>query len=184
MKTVKRKGHRQDPTKFRETYNNVDYQDFILNIRNKRLYKMSCSGCGCDRGYKIHNEANRVCIKCHAKKHTKKSQEQKKIYNSIKANINTRFKHRNLEKQEGIFRYLPYTIHDLMKHLQSQFEPWMNWSNHGAYSKHKKTWQIDHIKPDSSFSYLDVKDEQFINSWALDNLRPLDSLENIIKSNK
>lgn len=176
-------GHKQDPTKFRTTYSNVDYQDFILNKRNKRLYKMTCSGCGCDRGFKIHNEANRVCIKCHAKKYTKKSQEQKKIYNSIKANINSRFKHRNLEKQEGIFRHLPYTIHELMKHLESQFEPWMNWDNHGLYSPHKKTWQIDHIKADASFNYKSVQDDDFISSWALENLRPLESLTNILKSN-
>lgn len=180
----KRKGHKQDPTKFRQTYENVDYDDFILNRRNKRLYRMKCLECNSDRGYKIHNEAKRTCLKCHTKRYTKKSSEQKKIYNSMKANINVRFKHRNLSKQEGIFRHLPYTIHELMKHLESLFEPWMNWDNHGTYSKHRKTWQIDHIKPDSSFSYQDVTDKEFLDSWDLSNLRPLESLENIIKSNK
>ena len=178
------KGKSQDPTKFRNTYSNVKYEDFILNKRGKRLYRMECISCNVDRGYKIHNEATRCCIKCHAKKYTKKSPEQKKIYNSMKANINTRFKHRNLQKQDGIFRYLPYTIHDLMKHLESQFESWMSWDNHGLYSPHRKTWQIDHIKADSNFIYSGVTDQQFIDSWALSNLRPLEALENIIKSNK
>lgn len=181
-------GRKQDTSKFRLTYSNVDYLDYKL-VKNKtgklkRHYRMNCIGCGSDRGYKIHNEAKRQCLKCHALKYTKKSKEQKKIYNSMKANINACFKHRNLEKQEGVFRYLPYTIHDLMKHLESQFEPWMNWDNHGPYNKNIKTWQIDHIVPDSSFSYKDTSDKDFIASWSLSNLRPLESLENILKSDK
>jgi mRNA-degrading endonuclease YafQ of YafQ-DinJ toxin-antitoxin module len=181
-------GRKQDSTKFRNTYPNVDYSNFILKMntegKNKRFYKMTCMECGNDRGYKIHTEARRSCLKCHAKRYTKKTKEQKNIYNSMKANINVRFKHRNLLKQEGIFRHLPYTIHDLIKHLESQFEPWMNWENHGLYSPHKKTWQIDHIKPDSAFIYSSVEDKQFIDSWSLDNLQPLESLTNILKSNK
>lgn len=179
----KRKGHKQDPTKFRETYSNVDYTDYILNCRNKRLYKMTCSECSNDRGYKIHNEAKRTCLKCHTKRYTKKSPEQKKIYNSMKANINVRFRQRNLQKQEGIFRHLPYTIHQLMAHLESQFEPWMTWENHGLYSVHRKTWQIDHIKADSHFTYKCPTDQEFLDSWALRNLRPLESMANILKSN-
>lgn len=177
------KGKSQDPTKFRTTQPNVDYTDFTLNKNNKRLYRMKCIKCDGDRGYKIHHEHDRSCLKCHAKKYTKKSIEQKRIYNSMKANINSRFKHRNLEKQEGVFRHLPYTIHELMEHLESQFEPWMNWDNHGLYSPHKKTWQIDHIKADASFNYKSVQDDDFISSWALENLRPLESLTNILKSN-
>jgi hypothetical protein len=158
----------------------------VKNSANKikRHYKMKCLECGVDRGYKIHNEAKRTCLKCHTKRYTKKSPEQKKIYNSMKANINVRFKHRNLLKQEGIFRHLPYTIHDLMKHLEAQFEPWMTWENHGVYSKSKKTWQIDHIKADSSFQYTSVEDIKFQDSWALENLQPLESLTNILKSDK
>lgn len=181
---MKRKGHRQDPTKFRNTYQNVDYCDFILNTRNKRLYKMKCILCGSDRGYKIHNEALRSCLKCHTKKYTKKSKEQKRIYNSMKANMNVRFAARKINKDMGIFRWLPYTLQDLMTHLESQFEPWMTWDNHGVYNPRKRTWQIDHIIPDSSFKYESLTDQGFKDSWALSNLRPLDSMENILKSNK
>lgn len=177
-----------DLTKFRETYQNVDYSDFILKVntesKNKRFYKMTCQECGADRGHKPHFEATRSCLKCHAKRHTKKSPEQKKIYGCMKANINVRFKNRNLTKQAGVFRYLPYTIHDLMKHLESQFEPWMTWDNHGLYSKTKKTWQIDHIIADSNYTYSSPTDKGFLDSWALSNLRPLEAMENILKSNK
>jgi hypothetical protein len=164
----------------------VDYDVFNIYItpegKERRLYKMTCTECGSDRGYKVHNEALRTCLKCHAKRHTKKTKEQKKTYNCMKANINARFKNRNLTKQEGIFRHLSYTIHDLMRHLEAQFEPWMNWENHGLYSVYKKTWQIDHITADSKFTYSLVTDQGFKDSWTLSNLRPLESMANILKS--
>jgi hypothetical protein len=177
-------GRKQDPTKFRNTYANVNYNDFILNKNKKRKYSVTCKICGIDRGYKIHNEALRPCLKCHTKNYTKKTKEQRKLYGCIKANINARFKNRNIVKERGTFRYLPYTIGDLIKHLEAQFEPWMNWSNHGPYNKNKKTWQIDHIVADSCFAYNSPEDQGFKDSWALSNLRPLESMTNILKSNK
>jgi len=180
INVIKRKGHKQDPTKFRPTYPNVNYNDFILNGQEKRKYKMTCL----DRGYKVHYEAIRSCLKCHTKKYTKRTKEQKRIYCSMKANINAKFKSRNILKQEGIFRHLSYTIHDLMKHLESQFEPWMTWENHGLFISGKKTWQIDHIVADSNHTYTDVNDQGFKDSWALSNLQPLEAMTNILKSNK
>lgn len=60
----------------------------------------------------------------------------------------------------------------------------MNWDNHGKYLPDKDTWQIDHIIADSNFTYSTVKDKEFLDSWALSNLRPLKAIENIKKSNK
>jgi 5-methylcytosine-specific restriction endonuclease McrA len=71
-----------------------------------------------------------------------------------------------------------------MKHLQSQFQPWMNWDNHGPYCPYKKTWQIDHIVADSKFTYSNVSDKGFQDSWALANLQPLEAMANILKADK
>jgi len=57
----------------------------------------------------------------------------------------------------------------------------MTWENYG---NDKKSWSIDHIKPQSSFNYISVNDEEFKQCWALKNLQPLWHLENIKKSNK
>lgn len=38
---------------------------------------------------------------------------------------------------KSITRYLPYTTKDLNDHLESLFEPWMNWDNHGIYNSDK-----------------------------------------------
>lgn len=177
-------GRKQDPTKFRVTHANVNYEDYILDKKNKRLYRTRCKECGADRSYKKHSEANRTCLKCHTARYTKKNSNQRKIYCSMKANINQRFQWRKIGKNVGIFRYLPYTLDQLMMHLESMFEPWMNWGNHGAYSKKRKTWQIDHIIADSNFVYSSTNDKGFQDSWALSNLRPLEAMANILKSNK
>lgn len=57
----------------------------------------------------------------------------------------------------------------------------MNWQNYG---KQPGYWCIDHIYPDSKFNYKSVEDEEFQKCWALENLRPLEWMENIKKADK
>ena len=83
------------------------------------------------------------------------------------------------------FEILGYTVQDLMNHIESQWEPWMNWDNHGhAHLNKCKSWQIDHIIPASSFKFTSTEDQSFKDCWALSNLQPLDAIENIRKGNK
>lgn len=78
-----------------------------------------------------------------------------------------------------------YTLQNLMEYLEAQFEPWMNWKNHGRYVLGgRNKWHIDHIIPQSSFKFEFYTDPEFKKCWALSNLRPLDALTNIKKSNK
>ena len=72
---------------------------------------------------------------------------------------------------------------DLMKCLEKQFEPWMNWKNHGNGRK-EKNWSIDHWVPDSWFEYLGPDDPEFKISWNFKNLRPLWTTENSQKLNR
>ena len=88
-------------------------------------------------------------------------------------------------KAGKIFDYLPYTLIELKQHLEKQFEPWMNWENYGGYNNDpKKTWQVDHIKPQSSFNFTSMKDIKFQECWALSNLRPLEKKANMSKGNR
>ena len=77
-----------------------------------------------------------------------------------------------------------YTVEDLIKHLESKFESWMNWNNYGIYEEGKFKWHIDHIKPKSLFNYSGPENEDFKECWALENLQPLEAMENMKKSNK
>lgn len=76
-------------------------------------------------------------------------------------------------KKTSTFILLGYTPYDLKIHLESRFEDGMNWGNYG-------TWHIDHVRPLASFEFNSEKD--IILAWSLDNLQPLWSRNNIIKS--
>ena len=92
------------------------------------------------------------------------------------------------KKGQSCLKYLPYSIEELKLHLESQFEFWMNWDNHGIYNP--KTWDddnsstwvwhIDHIIPQSTFTYNSMADQAFQDCWALSNLRPYSGKQNII----
>lgn len=88
----------------------------------------------------------------------------------------------------SILNYLPYTIEELKAHIESQWlipgNEWMNWENHGQASSTIKTWQIDHIIPQTALPYDSMEHPNFLKCWSLSNLRPLDAIENVIKGNK
>ncbi len=84
----------------------------------------------------------------------------------------------------SVLKFLPYSMMELRAHLESLWEPWMNWSNHGTWSAERKTWQIDHILSQSSLPYDDFSHPNFVKCWALENLRPLGSIENLKKGSK
>lgn len=82
-------------------------------------------------------------------------------------------------KPSGIFKLLPYTLDDLVHHLESQFRPGMTWANYG------RKWHLDHKKPVSWFDWS-VPDAIAVlrECWALSNLQPLWKTENLSKGNK
>ncbi len=101
----------------------------------------------------------------------------KAVYVALKRNTGS--KH-----GESVFKYLPYTTEELKKHLELLWEPWMSWDNYGSSDVKRLTWQIDHIIPQSSLPFSDMADDNFQKLWALENLRPLETMANIRKSNK
>jgi len=102
--------------------------------------------------------------------------------------INIRLKNNGGSKLgQSYLKFLPYSIQDLKQHLESKFEPWMTWNNHGKYNKTWNdqdpstwTWQIDHIVPASDLPYQNMKDDNFQKCWALENLRPLSAKQNLL----
>jgi hypothetical protein len=63
------------------------------------------------------------------------------------------------------FTILGCTKAHFMKWMEYQFDPNMNWGNHGLY------WQFDHIKPISSFNLLDEEEFRLCANWK--NVQPL-----------
>lgn len=70
---------------------------------------------------------------------------------------------------------VPYTLTDLVVHLERQFLPGMSWENRGD-------WHIDHIRPLASFEFTTPDCPQFREAWALTNLRPLWAKDNLSKN--
>lgn len=79
---------------------------------------------------------------------------------------------------QSIVKYFPYTMEQLKRHLESQFDDKMSWNNYGSY------WHIDHIIPQSLLPYSSMEDGNFKKCWALENLRPLEKIANIKKGNR
>lgn len=87
---------------------------------------------------------------------------------------------------QSCLKFLEYSMRDLRKHIEKQFEAWMTWDNYGKYDAKKWnnndpatwTWNIDHIIPQSDLPYVSMEDENFRKCWELSNLRPLNAKQN------
>jgi len=102
------------------------------------------------------------------------------LKNNVSRLLRLRLKQRLLFKNnKSTWLFLPYTVDELKQHLESKFQIGMSWDNYGFYG-----WHIDHIRPDSSFNYTSVEDDEFKKCWALNNLQPLWATDNLRKSNK
>lgn len=117
-----------------------------------------------------------------------KQDQQSRYENDINRKISTCLRSRlnkalkgNI-KSESTMRLIGCTIDELKIHIESQFESWMNWENHGVYSLCKKTWQFDHIKPFSLF-YLSDREQQK-EACNYKNLQPMLAKNNLIKGKK
>jgi hypothetical protein len=87
--------------------------------------------------------------------------------------------------------FLPWTIDEFWQHMEEYFKKpgneWMTKFNRGIYkiNEYKEddpstwTWHLDHIIPHSSFKYTTMDCQEFRDCWALSNLQPLKSIENI-----
>jgi len=80
-----------------------------------------------------------------------------------------------IRHSQGSTRHLPYDATALRDHLERQFSKGMTWENYGSY------WHVDHIIPVSSFKTEQPDSPEFLACWALTNLRPLRSFDNLSK---
>ena len=95
----------------------------------------------------------------------------------IKKIIRSRFKKTVLGKKKysKILDYIGINLEYFLIWIEFNFDENMNWENQGTY------WDIDHIKPCSSFNLLDENNLKLCFNWT--NLRPCEKTENNKKSN-
>ena len=87
---------------------------------------------------------------------------------------------------DEIEKVLGYNKEQYLNHLESQFEPWMEWSCWGRTRRNKdgKCWEIDHIIPRSKYEYTSIDSPEFKEIWDLKNLRPISRRDNLEKGVK
>lgn len=98
-----------------------------------------------------------------------------KLISTLRSRIRSAVKANRLTKTNKTIEMLGADIQTVRCHIESMFESWMTWDNHGTH-----TWHIDHIIPLSSATTI----EEMEKLCHYTNLQPLAARENIIKSNK
>lgn len=83
-------------------------------------------------------------------------------------------------KRSKVVAALPFLIPQLKAHLESQFNNTngFTWENYGT------AWELDHIVPQALFRFTTLDEKAFRDCWALNNLRPLACMENLLKGKR
>ncbi|MBO1040438.1 hypothetical protein [Brucella pituitosa] len=123
-----------------------------------------------DRNREIQKRSNRKLL----------STPKGKLGSLIRNGINAEIK-KGSKGGRKTFELLDYTLGELKDHLEKQFQPGMDWNNHGTGDG---KWHIDHIIPLAAHNYETPDDIDFKQAWALANLRPLWANANISKGAK
>jgi len=98
-----------------------------------------------------------------------------KLKKNIRTIIGKGFRVNGYTKSSKTQNILGCSFDEFKEHIQSKFEPWMNWDNKGLYNGEKDYgWDIDHIIPLSSAET--VEDVIRLNHYT--NLQPLCSYIN------
>jgi hypothetical protein len=127
--------------------------------------------------------ANKEKLKLQRRKNYKlrrKNDSLFKLKENIKRLIRQSFKAKSHNKTNRSVEILGCSFNEFKIHIESLFEPWMNWNNYGVFNNSQKTWQIDHIIPIA----LGITKEEIIKLNHYTNLRPLCSKENLDKRDK
>jgi hypothetical protein len=99
----------------------------------------------------------------------------------IRRLINVSIRNKGYTKKSRTYQILGCSFDEFKIYIESKFEHWMNWTNHGAYNiEYNTTWQLDHIIPIS----LAESENDIIKLNHYTNFQPLCSRKNIEKSNK
>jgi hypothetical protein len=135
--------------------------------------------------HKKHRQINKEKINEKRKIYDKKRREVDFLFKSkknIKCLIRNSFKTRGYNNQSRIYEILGCSYHEFKIHVESQFEFWMNWNNHGLYNGELNYgWDIDHIVPLASAK----NEEEIIKLNHYTNLRPLCSkINRYVKKDK
>lgn len=98
-----------------------------------------------------------------------------KLRGNIRRGILGILKRKGFVKKSRTSEILGCSFEEFKTHIESLWEPWMNWDNHGKYNGEENYgWDIDHIIPQS----LATTEDEIIRLNHYTNLQPLCSYTN------
>lgn len=162
----------------------------LKNLERRVEYTHNCKQCGTE--FTTYRSNSKFCNKeCsdlwwkgdEGRKYRSRLAKERRhipfhrVTENIRSAINQSLNRKNITKHSPTFEILGYTGHELVAHLESQFENGMSWDN-------RDEWHIDHIRPISSFNFDSTEHPDFKKCWALNNLQPLWAGDNIRKNNQ
>lgn len=170
----------------RLTYARKHYQDSAESIKDyQKQYYLENTEYILLRNKEYRNK-NRE--KLNAQERERNKDKANKLIKVVRTQVWRVLKHNNGSKINSnkvkvrTWDALPYTPKELIKHLESLFEPWMNWENYGKSKNGERVWNVDHIIPQAKLALNSLDHPNFIKCWSLSNLRPLCSKENLRKN--
>ena len=140
-----------------------------------RLYRSRYKAANKDRARELKRKPSRRAARAKQVRERRKRDHAFNLRNRVSAAIHQCL--RSGKQGRSWTEFLPYTLADLVAHLERQFLPGMGWHNMGE-------WHVDHILPISQFNIVDIGDADFMACWAITNLRPLWAADNISKKDK
>ena len=145
---------------------------FSKNKQCKMGIEGTCKACACLRSMNWEkNNPDRKRVRQNEYRRKRRSSDaafriqencRTRMWNALRGSI----------KAEKTFDLIGCSREELKSHLESLFEPWMNWDNYGR-------WEIDHIIPCASFDLTDPIQQK--KCFHYSNLQPLCSKENKLK---
>lgn len=154
---------------------------YVDNLESKKEYDKNRYLVNKDKisiSYKKWRNSNLESIREYKRKYYNEVTSKdpiKKLKHSIRASIRQSFTDKGFYKTIKTNEILGCSYEEFEEHLESKFEAWMNWENHGKYNGELNYgWDIDHIIPLSSA----INKEEIITLSHFTNLQPLCSKVN------
>ena len=164
-----RKEHRkQNKESIKNYYNNYYISNLENEVNRKKIYRENNKD-------KVQNSSKNSIIK------RKINDPLFKFTYKIRCSIYNCLVGKNIKTNTKTYQILGCNTNEFKEHLQSQFEPWMNWNNRGLYNGQLNYgWDIDHIIPMSTAK----TEEDVIKLNHYTNLRPRCSYLNRVEDNR
>ena len=123
--------------------------------------------------YYAKKKQNEILVQAYRKK--RKEDVIEKVRNNIVMRIKSIMNSKGIKKDFTYAQLFGCNIEELKIHLENKFKDGMSWDNYGE-------WEVDHIKPISSFNLVNIK--ELFECCNYNNLQPLWKRDNCKKSNK